>query len=65
LRAPLAKISLTIAMVLTTRNRLLMAAIRLAPLFPQSGGATEWTAITLSAITAATDVKHGVLSNAA
>jgi hypothetical protein len=51
-------------MVLTTSIALLMAAIRLAALFPPSEGTARCTAIALSAVAVATDAEQPLAAQA-
>jgi hypothetical protein len=64
LRTPFPVNALTVAMVLTTSIALLMAAVRLAALFPPSRGPAGDTAIALSAVAVATDAEQHLAAQA-
>jgi hypothetical protein len=64
LRTPFPVNALTVAMVLTTSIALLMAAVRLAALFPPSPGPAGCTAIALSAVAVATDAEQHLAAQA-
>jgi hypothetical protein len=64
LRAALPVLSLTVAMIEPALGAVLIATVGAAPLFVKGWDATSGTAITLTAITGATDAENRVASTA-
>jgi len=64
LRAALPVLSLTVAMIEPALGAVLIATVGAAPLFAKGWDATSGTAITLTAITGATDAENRVASTA-
>lgn len=64
LRAALPVLSLTVAMIEPALGAVLMATVGAAPLFAKGWDATSGTAITLTAITGATDEENRAASTA-